>query len=175
MKQCSICKIDKELSEYYKNKYSKDGHKSSCKDCWKIQTKQYKQSPTYKKWEKEYSKTLKVKDYQKKYNQDLKIKVLQHYSQSLTPYCFCCGTTILSFLTLDHIKGKGTQERKKVTNNYYKYVVDNNFPEYLQVLCMNCNFAKKDKEKCSEHEPFEISFIVNNEQGSRFNFHPIED
>lgn len=41
MKTCSKCKIEKEFSEFHKNKYSKDGHKSRCKSCRSIEEKLY--------------------------------------------------------------------------------------------------------------------------------------
>lgn len=43
MKQCSTCKIDKELTEYTKNAAKKDGLHHSCKQCKKLsQAKWYK-------------------------------------------------------------------------------------------------------------------------------------
>lgn len=33
MKNCSICKVSKDLSEFYKMKSSKDGHRPDCKTC----------------------------------------------------------------------------------------------------------------------------------------------
>jgi len=153
---------------YYNSSYSKDGLKSACKECWKAGNKIYKSSAKYKVWEKEYGKTEKVKSYQKEYWQLLKIKVLQHYSKSLIPFCSCCGVTSLPFLSLDHIDGKGTQERKKVTKGYYKHLIDNNYPEHLQVLCMNCNFAKRTSKICPVHIKLECSFDENNEVGNRF-------
>lgn len=38
-KICSRCKIEKFLSDFQKNKYSKDGHRSECSDCSKISKK----------------------------------------------------------------------------------------------------------------------------------------
>src|ERR1035437_1152483 len=35
MKRCSKCEIDKELSDFYKKKSSKDGYRSECKECSK--------------------------------------------------------------------------------------------------------------------------------------------
>lgn len=41
-KICSKCLIDKELCEFNKHRLSKDGHKSCCRECQKIETKIYK-------------------------------------------------------------------------------------------------------------------------------------
>lgn len=39
MKYCSKCKTDKPLSEYWKNKTTKDGYQAWCKPCWYVLTK----------------------------------------------------------------------------------------------------------------------------------------
>lgn len=38
MKQCKICKVDKELSEFYNHPKTKDGYSQTCKECTKIQS-----------------------------------------------------------------------------------------------------------------------------------------
>ena len=45
MKTCTKCKIEKPFEEFYKNKISPDGHKSSCKECDKIRQQEIKKSP----------------------------------------------------------------------------------------------------------------------------------
>lgn len=52
-------------------------------------------------------------------------------------------------LQLDHINGKGTQERKKLKGYVlYKYYLDRPelAKETLQVLCANCNWIKRYEE-----------------------------
>ena len=39
-KQCSKCKVRKNISEFHKTKYQKDGYKTECKQCRKIYAKQ---------------------------------------------------------------------------------------------------------------------------------------
>jgi hypothetical protein len=41
MKKCYSCKEEKPISEYGKNKCTKDGHKGACKSCVKIENKNY--------------------------------------------------------------------------------------------------------------------------------------
>ena len=50
MKTCSKCKIEKELTDFYKKSVSKDGYRSECKDCSNKYTQENKESI------KEYSK-----------------------------------------------------------------------------------------------------------------------
>lgn len=39
MKYCTKCKTNKPLSEYWKNKTTKDGYQAWCKPCWYVLTK----------------------------------------------------------------------------------------------------------------------------------------
>lgn len=41
MKICTKCNVEKELSEFYKDKSKKDGLSSSCKECKTAQNKAY--------------------------------------------------------------------------------------------------------------------------------------
>jgi len=61
--------------------------------------------------------------------------------------CACCKEIEKEFLSLDHIHGGGNQQRKILgrTNGhrFYLWLRSQGFPEGYQVLCMNCNFAKR--------------------------------
>ena len=75
------------------------------------------------------------------------------------PKCMCCGETTMEFLSLDHINGGGKHHRKainKVGNGFYDWVVKNNFPEGLQVLCHNCNLAKGFYGECPHKKQSEL-------------------
>jgi hypothetical protein len=72
-----------------------------------------------------------------------KLGVIAAYGGS----CVCCGETHPAFLTLDHINGGGTQLRKsgamKSGKSLYEQLKREGYPKgELQLLCMNCNFAK---------------------------------
>jgi hypothetical protein len=41
-KTCSICKITKDISNFNKNSYRKNGYRTECKDCRKLKTKKYR-------------------------------------------------------------------------------------------------------------------------------------
>jgi hypothetical protein len=76
MKECSKCKIEKESSEFFKDKYKKDGLTYNCKACNKKYSKQYYQENAYKL--KKYSKqhyqenAEQKKQYNKKHRESLK-------------------------------------------------------------------------------------------------------
>lgn len=72
MKKCSKCNIEKELSEFYKDKRTKSGCTSRCKDCLKIDTKEYNENNKEKRLEykREYRKSEKHKQYQENYQRE---------------------------------------------------------------------------------------------------------
>lgn len=82
-------------------------------------------------------------------NQRLRLECLNAYGG---PICVCCGETELVFLTLDHIANDGAEHRRKIGlrsgAGLYRYLIRNNFPPGLQVLCWNCNEAKRIQGSC---------------------------
>lgn len=85
MKQCSVCKTEKEESEFYKDTRRPSGLQSACKSCeiksqkkyrttekYKKQQKLYHKKETYKQWQNNYGKTSKRKEGIKKYQQSPK-------------------------------------------------------------------------------------------------------
>ena len=73
LKICSHCKQEKSISEFYKNRNSKDGHTGQCKTCFsKYASFKWKNDPEYRKKSNEhwkvYSKQRRAKDpeYRKK-------------------------------------------------------------------------------------------------------------
>lgn len=83
-------------------------------------------------------------------------RVLAHYGNK----CKCCGEDTYEFLTFDHINNDGAEHRNELlaTPGMKGYAFDtvgfilaNNFPDYFQILCWNCNLAKA-KHKVCPHE-----------------------
>lgn len=78
----------------------------------------------------------------------LKLEVLQAYGGR----CVCCGETQPEFLTLDHIHGDGKAHRERMGmrsgTRFYALVKAEGFPDYLQLLCYNCNIAKGTGDRC---------------------------
>jgi len=67
--------------------------------------------------------------------------------------CSCpgCEETNFMFLSLDHIHGGGTAERKTTRilgGRLYKYLKNRPVDPKYQVLCFNCNFGKGNRSKC---------------------------
>lgn len=60
--------------------------------------------------------------------------------------CACCGERELRFLTLDHVKNNGGQERRHGLKNNQLYRLIRNTGKRMagiQVLCANCNLGKQ--------------------------------
>lgn len=94
------------------------------------------------KWYINRGKQKKIKE-----RQELKLKIFDHYGNK----CNCCGEDIFEFLTIDHINNDGADHRRKLTGDkirngssfVYKWIVQNNFPSSVQLLCWNCNCGKR--------------------------------
>ena len=127
MKICTKCKINKSIDNFRKNKNYKNGRTAWCKDC----CKQYR-----------YDNRERYSLVKKAYNAKLKQAILNHYGNN----CNCCGEQNSKFLTVDHINGGGCKHRKKLGlaagNDFYNWLIKNNFPSGYQILCFNCNCGK---------------------------------
>lgn len=65
--------------------------------------------------------------------------------------CGCCGCSIFEFLTIDHINNDGSKQRKELKKSgigFYGWLRSKNYPQGYQVLCYNCNCAKKPGRDC---------------------------
>ncbi len=75
-----------------------------------------------------------------------KMLVLNHYSNGKME-CARCQEKRLEFLTIDHMKNDGAKHRKELKEKFkhvffYKWLIENNYPEGYQVLCRECNLDK---------------------------------
>lgn len=77
----------------------------------------------------------------------VKDEVFQNYGGYI---CRCCGETEKVFLSIDHINNDGAEHRRKLYgrngsggSRFYKWLRKHSFPEGFQVLCFNCNHAKR--------------------------------
>lgn len=52
------------------------------------------------------------------------------------------------FLCIDHIDGGGNKHRAEIKGDFYRWLIDNNFPPGFQTLCHNCNMAKGLYGRC---------------------------
>ena len=89
----------------------------------------------------------------RQYQLNLKKEVFAHYSKG-KPRCNCCGFEDITALSIDHVKGRKNVEHRKNESGklLYSWLRRNNYPKNFQVLCIMCNLAKYDNEKCPHQE-----------------------
>lgn len=112
MKKCSKCKIEKEKTEFYKEKRSKQGLQSMCKEC-------------FKKWQKSETgkKTARKAHLQQKYD-----ITLQQYDEMLEEQNNCCAICMKDISVCD--KGSG---------NHLAVDHCHNTGKVRGLLCASCN------------------------------------
>ena len=103
--------------------------------------------------------------YNNRTNERRKIKrqqVIEHYGGK----CICCGESYFEFLVFDHINGGGTEHRKKISGGnctsgtaIVPWIIKNNYPNSIQLLCHNCNAAKELYNLCP-HQTIKFKPVV---------------
>lgn len=183
--KCQICGVEFSPSKYVSLKsvkYCEKCRKDVCRNRAKEYARRYRERhPDYSYYWSHREKSLKamkeyyernkekIKKRRKEYREKtrthyrelgrkrwhmLRMKALIHYGGD-PPKCACCGESHIKFLTIDHIGGNGNKHRRNVVGRIEGWLAKNNYPEGFQVLCMNCNFAKKGSNVrfCPVHHP----------------------
>jgi hypothetical protein len=114
---CWRCKKKKSKRDFYE-------HDTSCIDCALVRNRTNRRS--------------------------LRRIVISHYCKG-DPHCTArgCGVTCFEVLELDHINGDGKQNREKVgkSGQFFRWLINQNFPPIVKVLCANCHRARHRKVK----------------------------
>ena len=153
-KVCSICKLDKPISDYYNNR---KGYYSYCKSCTNKKSRKWaknnkdKVRTNKKKYYTENRESVRERD--ATYRTDYRDKVFNHYGWE----CKCCGEKEILFLTIDHINNDGKNHLMKSGRRYsgtalYRFLILNNFPVDFQTLCMQCNWGKRMNNGICPHK-----------------------
>lgn len=159
MKQCFTCKQVLPATSFSKKTMSKDGLRSNCKQCMSVRSRQYYQNNKekhaaygrvyrlkHKQIIKEKSRLKRlankeqIRERTKQWKRATREKIITHYGGK----CICCGEKEYKFLALDHKNGGGAQHKKQVgrSASFLNWIVRNNYPDIIQILCHNCNQAK---------------------------------
>ncbi len=75
----------------------------------------------------------------------MKREIMTHYGAGQCR-CVKCGESRLACLSIDHIDGGGTKERRDTALTSYAYYLslkNQGYPKGYQTLCMNCQFVKR--------------------------------
>ncbi len=84
-----------------------------------------------------------------KWRHQIKVEVLTHYGNGSLA-CVRCGFDDIRALSIDHVVGKGNEERKTLKLSgyaFYSWLKKNNYPEGYQTLCMNCQVIKRQERR----------------------------
>lgn len=74
-------------------------------------------------------------------HRDLKHEIVVAYGGK----CVCCSEQIEMLLTIDHKLNDGACHRHRpgyTAAQFYRKIVEENFPDIYQLLCWNCNYGK---------------------------------
>jgi hypothetical protein len=155
---CKSCGEMKALARYQKESGGRFYFRKHCIQCWSEERRPYQEK--YRKdnaeellayhREKHVGKRDLRNTAAKRCYVALKDKVLAGYGA----FCACCGESERAFLTFDHKNGNGAEHRRKVGGGYtfYLWLVDNDYPDSIQVLCFNCNSGKHNNGGVCPHE-----------------------
>ena len=89
--------------------------------------------------EKSRLNQLVVRDQRNAKNGELRKQVVDHYGG----VCACCGEGQHMFLAFDHVDNDGAVYRRDTKGHcIVAWIIKNNYPDSIQVLCFNCNHGK---------------------------------
>lgn len=134
-KTCLRCHRDLPVTEFYERRSRRNGHQSRCKSCQKDMVRQQRDNPEF------LARTL---AYHRYYGSAIRLEVLRAYGGD-PPCCACCGERELVFLALDHVRNNGAADRQLIGDSHriFRWLRRQGFPPGYQVLCHNCNWAKR--------------------------------
>ena len=99
----------------------------------------------HKIWYRKNKKKMKLYEFKNRDKRNAAKRKLYKHRRKLvvTAYggkCDCCGEKYYEFLSIDHVGGGGTRERKKMNGKrFFNYLINNNYPKNYRLLCHNCN------------------------------------
>ncbi len=154
---CKSCKEEKPF-QHYQNGSGRTYYRKMCVMCWSDHRKPYQskyradnvvQLSVYHKDKHERNKTNRNEN-SKRYYRKLQKIVFDHYGSK----CACCGEDEQIFLSIDHKNNDGAEHRKKIGIGHilFRWIIDHDFPDTLQLLCCNCNLGKHRNGGVCPHE-----------------------
>lgn len=157
---CVLCKKEKSVDQFYKHKGGwADGLDHRCKNCNVVRGQIYYKNNLERcranARKSHYKNREKKIERMRLYGKKQKELILNHYGKG----CACCGEREIVFLTIDHINGGGTKHRKSLSGGgrfFYRWIIKNNFPSGLRVLCFNCNSGRALNKGICPHEEVKL-------------------
>jgi len=140
---------DKATRQKYREEHREEARARTHK--WRMENpEKERESNRRRYWENRDEYNQRSKEQHRKYRG----LVLEYYGS----ICACCGEAQKEFLSIDHINGGGYKHRKEVGalggSGFYRWLINNNYPEGYRVLCHNCNLSLGHYGYCP-HSPTE--------------------
>ena len=132
MKNCSICKENKDTIEFNKNKYKKDGYQNVCKKCNRERSRKYYDS------NKELHK-INIKN-RKAENKLISRKKLNEYLKEHP--CIDCGYSNIIALEFDHREMNSKYSNVSEMIGVYSWNKIEDEINKCDVRCSNCHRIK---------------------------------
>lgn len=135
MQRCVVCLNPKPIAEFIAPEIG-CGKSKNCIGCRK-----YQQEHRFKyRIENEAVRLRDIAREREKNSRDRRT-CYERYGQR----CACCGETQYEFLTFDHVNNDGARHRAEIGGGgaICRWLIKNNFPETVQVLCWNCQWGRR--------------------------------
>ena len=123
MKTCSKCAVEKDISEFNKNKSKKLGVASYCKLCFKVYRDQH-----YQDNKKSYSQSR---------DRNRKKYLVEFFDFLKTKSCVDCGNTDYRVLEFDHLRDKKYNISQRCGDTTLKNLMKE--IDKCEVVCANCH------------------------------------
>jgi hypothetical protein len=134
MRKCSKCKVDKNISMFYKNKSRPDGLQHECKDCTKIRNMSYRavayrSSDLYKASKAKGQVKYNIKNPYRNKAHSAVFSALRNGQLKRPPFCAVCWTSCIPEAHHD----------------------DYNYPLEVRWLCRSCHKEWHSNNKAIQH------------------------
>lgn len=148
--KCRRCDLDKPQEAMQINRSRKSGFSGYCKTCSAEITRAWQKAnpekarASNKRWLNEHRDHVKRR--RRRYQKIRLPKIRAAALKILGGACVKCGMSDLRVLQIDHIKGGGAIERRRLGPlSLYQKVIRTSGAGY-QILCANCNWIKRAED-----------------------------
>jgi hypothetical protein len=167
---CLGCNEHREMARYQKAKGGEYYHRAHCVKCWTIERNGYMAA-----YREKHHERLRVSDREKyRKNPEYQADVRRRYYRKLQDVvfkkygdlCACCGEDERIFLSIDHVNNDGAAHRKEIGVGHilFRWIIENDFPNTLQLLCCNCNLGKHRNGGVCPHESRRLNYLKPDER-----------
>ena len=158
MKTCQRCNKERDASLFCQGRNTCRPCKTELHYAW-IERNKAKYAKYMKSYREKHSKRLSENGIV--HRRKAKLDAVRHYSNG-SMVCKCCGESEIDFLTIDHVNGGGTKERKSTGRGGQSFAIwlrKQGYPKGFQILCYNCNCAKAFCKVCPHERIKNVALV----------------